>query len=165
MAASLVAENNTWRARWVLGIKPFKFGIHGAGSDENVGITIVIEIDHTGSPTDKSFLVPRPEGLVTSSKFCFSVVVIEPGGLLLKVRFHEVEMTVKIVVAYRNTHAAQQQAVEADSHPAKESFLAEGSIMIVQKKQAGRCVTGDDDILPTVFVGVESHRGKTVGTS
>src|SRR5215469_12014311 len=71
-------------------------------------------------------------------------------------------MPVEIIIADAYAHARLLHPVFAESNAAEHSFFAESSIMVVHEQKTGSRVTGDVDVLPTVFIKIRRHNGHAI---
>ena len=79
--------------------------------------------------------------------------------------FDQIDVAIEVIVADADAHASKRFATAAESDAADQSFLAEGTIVIIHEQHAGRGIAGYEDVLPAVFVDVERHNREPVGTS
>src|SRR5689334_22276663 len=74
-------------------------GIHHAGREEEVGQTVVIEIDDARAPTDEARLHSQAGAERDIAEVSSSIVAVEDRGVIAKVSFENVETAVGIEIA------------------------------------------------------------------
>ena len=110
------------------------FGVHVACYHENVGIAVVVEINDAGTPTDEPGLDCEQGGAGDVIEIPSAVIVIEAVGIIGKVRFKEIQMTIQIVVPCTDTHSGLLHAVVAECHSTEYTFLAKSPVMIIHEQ-------------------------------
>ncbi len=164
-SVALIAENQARIARRILCVHALQFGSHRSGHNEDVRITIVVQIRESRTPANKAPFCTqaRPQSHVV--EFAFAIVVVETRSLMHKVGLQHIKMPIEIIISNPDAHASHQVAVAAHGHSAHQTLFAESAVMIIQQQQTWGLVTGHKDVLPAVFIGVEGHRRKSVRTA
>src|SRR5204863_6724860 len=94
----------------------------------------------------------RPHGHV--AKRSIAIVLRESMGVGAEMRFEDIEMSVVVVIANSQTHAALLTPVLVQRYPGLETALRERAVVIVAEEQAGRGVAGHVDVGPAVAVEI-----------
>src|SRR5580704_9930870 len=123
---------------------------------------VVVEISQPGAPTDKPALGAETRRACNIFELSLAVVVVKARSLVLKVGLENVKMAIEIVIRHADPHTAQQTSVAAQGYAAKQSFFAEGAVMVVHQQITRRGVASDENILPSILVHIKSNCRKAV---
>src|SRR6267378_4193654 len=85
---------------------------------EEVGKSIVVEVHDSCSPANVAIFGSHMCGHRGVLKLSLAVVVKEPPGVIREVGLEQVQMPVKIVVAYADAHPRLLHSVIAERHAA-----------------------------------------------
>ena len=146
----------------VLGQCALHLRVNVAGNHEEVWKPIVIEVDDSCSPTHVTGFHTKTRGPRGVLKVALPIVVIKDVSVVRKMCFEDVKMPVQIVIADPHPHTRLLHTIVAQRHAAYDSFFAKSPIMIVHKKKTGSGVTGDVDILPSVFIKIRRNHSHAV---
>ena len=108
-------------------------GIDAAGGHEQIGKSVVVEVDHAGAPADVACLNANLCRTSYVLKVALAIVVIEAIGVLCEVGFENIEMAVQIVIADPDSHAGLLHAVFAERHSAQHTFFRKFAFPIVDE--------------------------------
>src|SRR5580700_4735932 len=79
-------------------------GIHVPVADENVRPAVVIEIQESATPSEKLRVRAQTRGESCVLKVAAAHIVIKRRRISRKVRLHQVEVAVEVVISSGNTH-------------------------------------------------------------
>src|SRR5262245_35587758 len=120
----------------------------------NIQPTIVVEISEPASPPNNSGIA-RHSGLLGSVGECpVAVVLKEIGGLERKVCLENVQPAIAIIVSGSYAHSRLGLSVTAECASSQHGYIAECAIVHIAKQSAGRCITRQIDIGPTIVIKV-----------
>src|SRR5262249_5879900 len=83
-----------------------------------------------------------------------SIVVIEIAGVVGEVCFENIQPTIAVVVADRDSHPRLLVAVVAVCATGGDSNLAESAVVVVVEEHAGLGVHGDMNVGPAIVVEI-----------
>ena len=101
------------------------------------GIAVVVQIDHSGPPTNIAGVDRDPRGACEVIEVSLAIVVIKAVGILRKVSLEQIEMAVQIVIAHSDAHSGLLHAVIAERYSAHYAFFPERSVMVIHEQQTG----------------------------
>src|ERR1700682_1871106 len=116
--------------------------------NEYVREAVVVQINHSRTPSHKS-IVDREPGLPGNVfEVCFPGIAIEIRNVIREIGFENVEPAVEIVISYGESHAGLLFAVIAIGNATNCSFFAKGAIVIVQEQQARGRIASQVNVRP-----------------
>jgi hypothetical protein len=80
-----VTKNGAWSLVRILAKLSFDFRVNVTGNHEEIRITIVIEIHHSGAPTDETGLYSNMSAPGNIIEIAFAVIVVKDAGVVGKV--------------------------------------------------------------------------------
>src|ERR1035438_926948 len=132
----------------------FNLRINAASNDENIWISIVVEIGNSGAPTYEPGLNPDFCGPGPVIEIAFTVVAVNAASVAHEVRLEYIQVSVEIVVSDADAHSPLVPALVAQCDTTNYAFFSERSVMVIHEKQTGRRITRHEDVGPSVFVKI-----------
>src|SRR5689334_2118703 len=129
---------------------------------EQVRPAVVIEIKKHCTPPEILRVGAETGGKSHVRKRAVSVVVVESGGVVGKVRFENVRTSIAIVVGNGGAHARLFAPVLIEGNSAEDGCIGKSAVTVIVVKNAGSAVAGDIDIRPAVVVVVQSRDAETI---
>src|SRR5438105_11599937 len=99
LAASQISKHHAGRAQGILRELRFHFGIYTAGHEEEIGITIIVQVDDATSPTHKACFYTQSTADGEVVEGAIAVVAIENAGVVGEVRFENIQVPVEIEIS------------------------------------------------------------------
>src|SRR5882724_4462113 len=161
-ALSQVSEN---RARGLIRVlrKFFlDFRVDMTRRHEQVGITVVVQVNNAGAPTNVARLNSEARGCGRVLKVSLSIVAIKNVPVIGKVGFENIEVATEIVITHSNAHARLFLAIVAHGNATQDPLFAKRSVVIVHEEQARSGIASDVDIGPAIFIEIGSYNRHTV---
>src|ERR1017187_10085922 len=145
----------------------FNLRINAASNDENIWISIVVEIGNSGAPTYEPGLNPDFCGPGPVIEIAFTVVAVNAASVAHEVRLEYIQVSVEIVVSDADAHSRLLHAVVAQCDTTNYAFFSERSVMVIHEKQTGRRITRHEDVGPSVFVKIccDDRHSMTFGSA
>ena len=140
----------------------FHLRVNMAGNHEEVWKTIVVQINDACSPTDVSGFDPNARGSRNVIEITLPIVVVKDVGVVQKMRFEKVKMSVQIVIADPDSHARLLHAIFAQRYASQTPFFTKCSISIVHEQETGSGIGGDVDVLPTILIEVGRDHSQAI---
>ena len=78
----------------------------------------------------------------------------------MKIGDHEIGVPVPVEVSGVDAHAGPGHPLRVEGHVGLETHFFESSVLPVEQEQIGRGVSGDQQVLPAVAVGIDAHHSK-----
>ena len=95
-AITQIPKHQAWSAKRVCRNFLFDFGIDAACGHEEIGQSVIVQINHASAPSNVARLNPQSRVNRHVVEVSFAVIVIENVGIVGKVCFENVEIAVKI---------------------------------------------------------------------
>src|SRR5437870_4348583 len=127
-------------------------GIDRSSHNENVGPTIVIEIQKTSAPLDRRSLAGKAGGNSLLGEESFAIVVVERNGFVGEVGLYDVQKTIAVIVSSIHSHPTLGAPVFIESHSSKHAHFSECAVVIVFKEQAWSRIIRHIDVRPAIVV-------------
>src|SRR5260370_23927569 len=129
-------------------------GVGATGRDEQVGKTIVVQVDYSRAPAHISGFNSQTRADGDIVEVSFSIVAVKDIGVIGEVGLEHVQVPVEIVVANSNPHAGLLQTVFAQSNATLQALFAKRTIMLIAKEPTGRGIAGYINVGPTIVIVV-----------
>ena len=100
-----VAEEQARHRHWNIRKLAFHFWINAACDHQDIRVTVIVEIAETSSPADVLSFYTESRANRDIHKVTFTLVVIKPRHVSLKVSLYDVQLPIQVVVADPDTHA------------------------------------------------------------
>src|SRR5215472_6977779 len=121
-----------------LGFELLDFGVHVPIADQNIGPAVVVEIEESASPAEVLRVRAEAGGESHVFKIRTAQVVIERRRVAGKIGFHDIEISVEIIVCRRNSHARLWLAVGTKRTSSYDRDILELAVFLVLIKRARR---------------------------
>ena len=131
-------------------------GIDVTVYEQEVGPTVVVEIEKHGAPAEVLGVQAETRGVGDVVESAVAIVAVERGGVVGEVGFENVEAAVAVVVGGRGAHAGLGAAVFVEGCARGDGNVLEGAVAIVVIEDAWGGIAGDENVGPAVVVIVES---------
>ena len=135
---SEITKNGAGRLVRILAELSFDFRVNVTGNHEKIGMTIVIQIDYSGAPANKTGLNSNTSAAGDIIKIALTVIVIKNAGVVGKVGLEEIEMSVEIIIANPDAHAGLFFAIITERYAAQNALFPERTVVVIHEKKSER---------------------------
>jgi len=157
-----ITENGAWGFVGILRKLTFNFRVNVPRNHEEIGITVVVEVEHAGAPANVAGLHGDASLTGDIIEIGLSVVVVENARVVGEMGFEEVQVAVEVIITDADAHASLLVAIVAEGHATENAFFAERAVVIVHEQQAGSGIASDVDIRPAILVEIGGDHGHAV---
>src|SRR6267143_1830905 len=164
-AIAQISKNDAGILIRILQERFFHFRVDTPRGHEEVGESIVVEVHDSCSPANVAIFGSHMCGHRGVLKLSLAVVVKEPPGVIREVGLEQVQMPVKIVVAYADAHPRLLHSVIAERHAADYPLFLKRTVPLVHQQKTRRRVTSDENVGPAVFIEVRRDNGHAIGAA
>ena len=132
--------------------------------EEDILPAVVVEIQETGPETQILGVHSQTNLQARVVEAAVAVVLIESRDLVGKVRAHDIEPAIPVIVGNSDPHARHGSAVLVERASGGHSDLAERPVLVVSVEQARGGITSDVDVWPAIVVEVRGRCAHAVRT-
>jgi hypothetical protein len=122
---------------------------------EDIDPTIVVNVDKSCSPIHVLRVDSQTRSNGYISEASTSSILIQVAGVVLEVRFEDVEPTVVVVIGDSYSHPGLLRSVLAECTPSDHTRFLEGPVVAILKEQALSRVYCHIDVRPLIIVEVK----------
>src|SRR6266404_2296354 len=142
-----------------------EFGIHVTVGDEYIRPPIVVVVEKPASPTQISQLRAKLGVEGSKGETPVTLVVVEVGNVVVKVRLKYVEPAVAVVVVRRDTHSCLRKPVFVKGDASLHAALRKGPVAIVAEEHAGGRITGHVNARPSTILKITRQHSQSVAVA
>ena len=111
----------------------FHLGINAPCHQEDIGISVIIQVHNARSPTDKSCLHAQAGRTVISSKMALPSLRYKDVRVVREMRLEKIQVAVQVEVADPDTHAGLLHPVLVQRDTPLQPLFRERAVVIVAK--------------------------------
>ena len=138
------------------------FGIDVPVGEDQIGPTVIIEVEEHGSPAEVLRMQAEPRSKCNVGKNSISTVLVKDGSVIGKVRFKNVQAAVAVVIGDSGTHTGLLASVFIKRHACHYRNVGERAVAIVVVQNAGDAIAGNIDVWPAVIVEIKGRDAERV---
>src|SRR5580658_10251677 len=115
---------------------PADFRVYVSVHLKNIRPSVVVVIDERAAPRNVPVVNPDSRGKRCVGKSPIAVVAIEVASVVREVRLKNIEPSIAVVIADRNTHPCLLVAVFAVGAPGNNREVSKRAVVVVMKQNA-----------------------------
>src|SRR3954464_9023066 len=124
--------------------------------EQEVGPAVIVEAKKHDSPAEILSVQAKTRGERGVRKIAITIVSIERGCVIGKIRLEDVEVAIAVIVGNGRSHSSLGPPILVEGCAGYNPYIGECPIAIVAIKNARSAITGHIDIGPSVIVVIQS---------